>query len=99
MKTFKGKAWGWFYADRLCRDREENLVPEGVGGQQGLQSSWWPVAGRLRDGRLRDSSQGRRQRGGWGVYAGQRAETQEEGNWPFCALVSPFAIGAPAWVS
>lgn len=40
MKTFKGKARGWFYVDGFCGDMEkENLVSEGVGGAGGLQSS------------------------------------------------------------
>lgn len=46
MKTFKGKAQGWFYADGLCRDVEkENLVSEGVGGAGGPAELWSDQSG------------------------------------------------------
>lgn len=100
MKTFKGRARGWFYADQLCRDIEkENLDSSlrdvGRAGVWADQSGWRPG----------DSSQGQSKRDEWGMYVGQRAETHEEGSqhqWvsqPFCALVSPFVIWTPAWVS
>lgn len=31
MKTFKGRARGWFYADQLRRAAKENLDSEGCG--------------------------------------------------------------------
>lgn len=36
MKTFKGRARGWFYADQLCRvAKKENLDSEGCGEGEG----------------------------------------------------------------
>lgn len=33
MKTFKGRAWGWLYADGLCRDMEKE-------GESGFLKVW-----------------------------------------------------------
>ena len=33
MKTFKGRAWGWLYADGLCRDMEKE-------GETGFLKVW-----------------------------------------------------------
>lgn len=35
MKTFKGRARGWFYADQLRRAAKENLDSEGCGEGEG----------------------------------------------------------------
>ena len=33
MKTFKGRVWGWLYADGLCRDMEKE-------GESGFLKVW-----------------------------------------------------------
>lgn len=101
MKTFKGRARGWFYADQLHRAAKENLGSEGCGAGEGA----------CRVSALTNlllGSRGRSQgptKGLGGSSVGQRAETHEEGSqqrWmsqSLCASVSPLLTGASAWVS
>lgn len=76
MKTFKGRARGWFYADQLCRAaKKENLDSEGCGdgeGPAGSHSDKSPEAG------VQRQQPGTQERDGWGVHGGRRDEAHEE---------------------
>lgn len=83
MKTFKGRAWGWLYADGFFRDMEK----EGESGflkvwEGGEDSSLINLAGSTphpHPAPALGSSQGPRKRDEWGGCLEQRLRRRREG--------------------
>lgn len=102
MKTFKGRARGWFYADQLLRAAKENLDSSGCGEGEGACRV--STLTNLPRGVPRQQPQ-TKERDEWGTYVRQRAETHEEGSQAqgmspsLCASVSPLVTGVCAWMS